>query len=179
LVCGIAVAAFRLVITPPQARFFEFLVGCMLVYLGARVLVRLAKAPRLHVHAHEHDGVKHTHLHFHLNDQEHAHQHHTFQLGGRPFIVGAVHGLAGTAAVMLLVVGAIPSFVLAVGALLVFGLGSIGGMVLMSLLLSLPMALAARRLLFLERAVRLAAGLFSLGLGLFLAWNIGFLQALP
>jgi high-affinity nickel-transport protein len=89
-----------------------------------------------------------------------------------------VHGLAGTAALMMLVVGAIPSLLVAAGYILIFGVGSIGGMALMSLVISLPVALAARRLLWLERGVRLAAGLFSLGFGLYLGWEVGVVQSL-
>jgi len=156
----------------------EFLVGCMLVVLGLNALRKLRTGPRVHIHAHEHDGIRHTHPHVHLGHADHVHEHQVLRLGGRPFVVGVVHGLAGTAAMMLLVVGAIPSLLLAAGYILVFGAGSIGGMVIMSLLLSLPVALAAKRLAVTERVTRLAAGLFSLGLGTFLAWNVGFIQAL-
>lgn len=177
-VFGLAIATFRLAISPRLAQALEFLVGCMLVLLGASVLIRLFTGETIHVHAHEHDGVAHTHLHFHLYDARHSHQHRVLRLGGKPFVVGVVHGLAGTAAVMLLLVGAIPSLLLALGTLLIFGLGSIGGMVAMSLVMSLPLALAARRVLVLERVIRLAAGLFSLGFGFFMAWNVGLVQAL-
>jgi high-affinity nickel-transport protein len=118
------------------------------------------------------------HLHFHLGEGEHAHRHKLIRLGRRPFVVGIVHGLAGTAAVMLLVVGAIPSLLLALGYVLIFGVGTIGGMTAMSLLMSVPLALAAGRLSRLEWGMRLLAGLFSLGFGVFLAWDVGFLQAL-
>ncbi len=178
VVFGTALAAFRVAVSPRVSRFLEFLVGCMLVWLGATVLVKLAKTPPVHVHTHEHDGVTHRHLHFHLGESGHVHHHHVLRLGGRPFVVGVVHGLAGTAAVMLLVVGAIPSMLLAIGYLLVFGLGTIGGMVGMSLLMSLPLALAARRALVVERIVRLASGLFSLGFGIFLAWDVGLVQSI-
>ena len=61
---------------------------------------------------------------------------------------------------------------LAVSYILIFGVGSIGGMMVMSLLMGVPLALAARRLQLLERMIRLGAGLFSLGFGLFLAWDV-------
>ncbi|MBZ5515932.1 MAG: urease accessory protein UreH [Acidobacteriia bacterium] len=178
LVFGLAVAAFRLALTPRLSQFLEFLVGCMLIFLGANVLFRLARGGALHVHRHTHDGVEHSHLHVHLGQAEHQHQHRTLRLGGRPFVVGVVHGLAGTAALMMLVVGALPSLLLAAGYILIFGVGSIGGMMVMSLLMSVPLVLAVQRLQLLERLIRVAAGLFSLGFGGYLAWDVGLIQSL-
>ena len=178
LVFGLALAAFRIVISPGVSNFLEFTVGIMLVLLGLNVFRKLAMGEAIHVHAHEHDGVRHTHAHVHLVRTDHAHEHRVLRLGGRPFVVGVVHGLAGTAALMLLVIGAIPSLLLAAGYILIFGAGSIGGMVLISLLFSLPLALATRRLASVARAVRVTAGLFSLGFGVFLAWSVGFVQTL-
>ena len=180
LVFGLAVVAFRVALTPRFTQFLEFAVGCMLIYLGANVLVKLAKGHAMHVHAHdhEHQGVAHSHLHLHLGKTEHSHEHRTLRLGGRPFLVGVVHGLAGTAALMMMVVGAIPSLILAAGYILVFGVGSIGGMVVMSLFMTLPLALATQRVRLIERVIRLAAGVFSLGFGLFLAWDVGLIQSM-
>jgi hypothetical protein len=178
LVFGLLVAAFRLALTPRLSQFLEFLVGLMLIFLGANVLFRLARGRAIHIHPHAHDGVEHTHLHVHVGRTEHEHQHRTMRLGGRPFVVGVVHGLAGTAALMMLVVGALPSLLLAAGYILIFGAGSIGGMTAMSLLMSVPLALAIERLQLVERLIRLAAGLFSLGFGGYLAWEMGLIQHL-
>jgi sulfite exporter TauE/SafE len=180
LVFGLAVAAFRLALTPRFSQLLEFIVGCMLIALGANVLTKLARGSALHVHTHTHDGIEHAHLHVHVAEprHEHQHQHRTLRLGGRPFMVGIVHGLAGTAALMMLVVGALPSLLLAAAYILIFGVGSIGGMMVMSLLMTVPLALAARRLRLLERVIRLVAGLFSLGFGSYLAWDVGLIQSL-
>ncbi|HZP00544.1 MAG TPA: urease accessory protein UreH [Terriglobia bacterium] len=178
LVFGVAIAAFRLTVPQGLSQLLEFLVGCMLILLGANVIRKLFKGQTIHIHTHEHDGSTHSHLHLHLGASEHSHRHHVLRVGGRPFVVGVVHGLAGTAAIMLLIVGAIPSLILAVGYILVFGIGSIGGMMLMSMLMSVPLALATRRLMKVERWIRLAAGLFSLGFGTFLAWDVGLIQSL-
>ena len=180
---GSLIMALRLAVTPRLTQFLEFAVGCMLVILGANVLRKLGKASAIHAHTHEHDPAErgHSHLHVHLGDAGHVHEHRVIRLGGQPFVVGIVHGLAGTAAVLLVVVGAIPSVLLALGTILIFGAGSIGGMMAMSLLMSLPLALAAGRvapLCGVERGLRLAAGAFSLGFGVFLAWNVGFVQAM-
>jgi hypothetical protein len=178
LVFGLGVAAFRLALTPRLSQFLEFLVGLMLIFLGGNVLLRLFRGGALHAHRHQHDGLEHTHLHMHLGKVEHQHQHRTLRLGGRPFVVGVVHGLAGTAALMMLVVGALPSLLLAAGYILIFGVGSIGGMAAMSLMMSAPLVLAVERLQLVERLIRLAAGLFSLGFGGYLAWEVGLIQSL-
>jgi high-affinity nickel permease len=178
LVFGMAIAAFRLAVSPRLSQVLEFLVGCMLILLGVNVLRKLAQRPAIHAHEHTHEATTHRHLHVHLNGAEHAHRHHVLRVRGRPFVVGVVHGLAGTAAVMLLVVGAIPSILLALGFILIFGIGSIGGMMTMSMLMSVPLALAAPRLVAVERAIRLAAGLFSFGFGVFLAQDVGLIQSL-
>lgn len=179
LVFGFAIAAFRLTLTPRLSQVLELAVGGMLIFLGARVLINMARGNtlQLHAHEHEHNSARHAHPHFHANTAGAAHRHH-LRRGARPFVVGVIHGLAGTGAVMLLVIGAIPSLRLAVGYILVFGVGTIGGMTVMSLLMSVPLALAASRLRLVDRFVRLSAGLFSLGFGLWLAWEVGVIQAL-
>jgi len=176
LIFGAAIVVFRLVIGERLSQFFEFAVGCMLIVLGMRVLIQLRNTEMLHTHTHTHDGTTHSHVHLHLGASGHEHAHHTVRFGKRPFVVGVVHGMAATAAVLLLVVGAIPSLLLAFGTILIFGVGTIGGMMAMSILMSLPLTLAAGRWTKVERGIRLAAGLFSLGFGVYWAWQVGFVQ---
>lgn len=178
LVFGSAIVALRLEVSGRMSQFLEFAVGCMLVILGANVLRKLARGSAIHVHTHEHDGTRHSHLHVHLGNAQHAHKHHVVRVAGKPFVVGVVHGLAGTAAVLLLVVGAIPSALLALCTIVIFGVGTIGGMMAMSMLMGVPLAYAAGRVNAVERVLRFTAGAFSLGFGLFLAWDVGFIQAL-
>jgi high-affinity nickel permease len=178
LVFGAAIVALKLVITERMSQFLEFAVGLMLIVLGANVLRKMMRQTAIHVHTHEHDGTRHSHLHVHLADAKHEHKHHVIRVAGRPFVVGVVHGLAGTAAVLLLVVGAIPSALLALGTIIIFGVGTIGGMMAMSVLMSVPLVYAAGRVNMVERILRFIAGAFSLGFGVFLAWDVGFLQAL-
>ena len=180
LAFGGAVVAFRIVLSPELAAYLELAVAAVLIFLGANVLRELWKnRPVLHLHRHEHDGALHTHLHVHRRSEEHTaqhvHRHHLLRLGRKPFLVGIVHGMAGTAALMLLVVGVIPSALLAVFYILIFGLGSIGGMVLISALMSLPLAMAGKRIRSAERVLRFSAGCFSIAFGLFLVWRAGIL----
>lgn len=100
------------------------------------------------------------------------------RVGRRPYLVGLVHGMAGSAALMLLVLTTIPGPWMALLYVLLFGFGSVGGMLLMSVLLSLPLRFTARRLGGMVGHVRLAAGLASAAFGLFLAWQIGYVEGL-
>ncbi|MCZ6515671.1 MAG: hypothetical protein O6850_07395 [Acidobacteria bacterium] len=185
LAFGGAVVAFRIVLSPELTGYLELAVAAVLIFLGANVLSDLwpdlwKRRPVLHLHRHEHDGVLHTHLHVHRRSEEHTaqhqHRHHLLRLGRKPFLVGIVHGMGGTAALVLLVVGVIPSALLAVFYILIFGLGSIGGMVLISALMSLPLALAGKRIRSAERVLRFSAGCFSIAFGLFLVWRAGIFE---
>lgn len=178
LVFGSVIVALRLAVSERVSQTLEFAVGIMLIILGINALRKVSRSAAIHVHTHEHGGMRHSHLHVHLGDSGHAHQHRLLRVAGKPFLVGIVHGLAGTAAVLLLVVGAIPSALLALGVLLIFGVGTIGGMMAMSVLMSVPLAFAAGRVKTVERALRSTAGAFSLAFGVFLAWDVGLIQTL-
>lgn len=161
----------------------ELCVALMIVLLGTRVLYLVLRRRRdVHVHAHTHGGRTHTHLHFHGPSDAHAaddthavsHSRHRGFRGWRPVVVGAVHGLAGSAALTLLVLTEVMrggSRLLGFAYLLIFGVGSIGGMLLMSALIGLPFALTAARFRSIDTPVRLLAGCFSVAFGLYYAWQ--------
>jgi ABC-type nickel/cobalt efflux system permease component RcnA len=153
--------------------YLETPVAVMLVALGVAAIWRAVRDGgwKIHTHTHHHDQSQHSHVHVHSN-QHHEHRHHLIRLGRRPFLVGVVHGLAGSAVITLAVVAAIPSVTLGFLWLLVFGIGTIGGMLLMSAAISLPFILTARRFSAINGAIRLLAGLFSIALGLLIAWEI-------
>jgi|SRR5579884_3081317 len=146
LLVGIAMIAFKLAFTPVIGLSLEMTVAVMLVVLG---VANLFASPTAHDHVHVHAG--------------HA----------RPFAVGVVHGLAGSAAATLLIVPLIPDARWAVIYLLVFGLGTIVGMALITLAIAAPAAFAAARVGSLQRNIRLAAGTLSFAFGLYLTWKIG------
>jgi len=106
------------------------------------------------------------------------HSHHGLSVGVRPLIVGLVHGLAGSAALMLLVLARISSPVVGLFYILVFGIGSIGGMMIMSAMFAFPTRLTASRFNQANLALRGLAGLFSLSFGLMMIYRIGFLNHL-
>jgi ABC-type nickel/cobalt efflux system permease component RcnA len=155
----------------------ELCAALMLIALGANVLYRLLRGGRLHFHEHTHGNRRHVHPHIH-DDQDHKPEnnpltHHGLRLSVRPLIIGIIHGLAGSAALMLSVLATIESTVLAFAYIVIFGIGSIGGMMVMSLVLSLPARLTANHLVPAHLAISAISGFFSLGLGLFLVYEIG------
>jgi ABC-type nickel/cobalt efflux system permease component RcnA len=174
LAAGIAVILLHVEISERVALVLEFCVALMLIGLGANALRKLARGAHVHLHAHEHHGYVHFHPHIHDGQPEpSAHTHHGLHLGLRPLLVGMVHGLAGSAALMLLVLSTIPSPVLGLAYVAAFGAGSIGGMLLMSALVALPARLTAARFSRAHLAVRTAAAFASLACGLFMAYEIG------
>ena len=96
----------------------------------------------------------------------------------RPFAVGVVHGLAGSAAATLLVLPLIDDARWAVLYLLVFGFGTIVGMAVRTIAIAAPAALASKRVAGLQRVVRFASGAVSLCFGLYLSWRVGYVDGL-
>lgn len=96
----------------------------------------------------------------------------------RPFIVGAVHGMAGSAAATLLILPLIDDVRWALLYLGVFGAGTIAGMAMVTTAIAAPAAYAGERLAGLQRGIRLASGVVSLGFGAYLGYRIGFIDGL-
>ena len=165
---GALVILFKFQISESLEAKLEAAVGAMLILLGINALRKLSQASKVHVHSHEHDGHKHVHIHTHEKGTAEVSHH---RLSPRSVIVGMVHGLAGSAALMLLVVPTISSSFVALLYILIFGIGSIGGMMAMSFLICLPFHFTAGRFNVLNRGIRLIAGIFSLGLGLTIVYE--------
>jgi sulfite exporter TauE/SafE len=172
-IVGMLVIGLRVTIPPRLGSGLELLVALMLVILGVNVLRKSFGAERVHLHTHSHNPETHTHFHVHENPkQDHGHG-HPFKAMRRPFIVGMVHGLAGSAALMLLVLSTIESPLGGLLYIVIFGLGSVGGMLLLSGIISLPFILTAQRFSLMNRWIRVIAGVASVGFGLFLVWEVG------
>jgi hypothetical protein len=179
IIAGVAVILFHFRIGERTGRMLEFAVGLMLVALGTNALRKLARGGHLHLHVHRHGARAHIHPHIHDGSPEtERHTHHGLGLGPRPLLVGMIHGLAGSAALMLLVLSTISSPLVGLLYIIIFGIGSVGGMMLMSALFGLPVYLTAARFTRVNLAVRGLAGLFSLSLGLFMVYEIGFVGGL-
>jgi hypothetical protein len=105
-----------------------------------------------------------------VHDAETAvvHDHpHVLNIGLRSFLIGMVHGLAGTGGLMILVIAAAPSFIAGSIYILLFGFGSIGGMLILSSLISVPFVLSGRFFQAINRGLQFVAALLSIALGLF------------
>ncbi|MEO8181013.1 MAG: high-affinity nickel-transport family protein [Deltaproteobacteria bacterium] len=185
LLVGGAIILFGIVIPPRLGLGMELSVALMLVVLGAlnvRSVLRDAReiagrGPWRLGHSHAALGARrHSHAH------EHGHPRPAVSEWGagrlRPLFVGIVHGLAGSAAVALLVLGAINDATLALAYLLVFGGGTIAGMVLITTALAVPLAAAAERFVGFQRLLGVATGLASLIFGAVLVYQIGFVDGL-
>jgi len=171
---GLIVIGLRVTIPPRLALGLEFLVALMLTLLGLKILWRSFGIEKIHLHSHAHNPETHAHFHVHENPgQDHGHT-HPFKSMRKPFVVGMVHGLAGSAALMLLVLSTIPSALAGVAYIVVFGIGSVGGMLLLSGLVGLPFILTAQRFSRMNRWIKVAAGVASMLFGLHLGWDIGF-----
>jgi high-affinity nickel-transport protein len=96
----------------------------------------------------------------------------------RPVMVGFVHGLAGSAFVAMLVLGAIPSPVVGLLYLLVFGVGTVAGMSLITTMIAIPSAYSLAKFTNVQRYLQLASGAVSVGLGIFLAHDVGIVNGL-
>jgi len=152
------------------ARWLEFAVGAMLVVLGADVLRRFVRE-RIHYHLHRHaDGKSHFHAHSHRGEVDHDpghHDHaHTRALQRRALYIGLMHGMAGSAALILLTLQQFTSPVTGLIYVGLFGLGSILGMVLLSLVIAVPMRRVSTGLTFAHNVLQCVIGLGTVGLGI-------------
>jgi ABC-type nickel/cobalt efflux system permease component RcnA len=196
IVVGVFVLALRVAIPERVSNWLEFGVALMIIGLGALALVRALRGRReVHIHQHSHDNLTHAHIHFHEHGSDHLlkaaahqagepsalnpnesksepHDHAISRVGWKPFLVGAMHGLAGSAALTLLVLTQIKSAALGLLYLAIFGLGSIVGMLLMSGLIGLPFALSARRLSGAGFGLQTIAGALSIAFGLWYAYQL-------
>jgi cytochrome c biogenesis protein CcdA len=161
------------------ARPIESAVGVMLIGLGTHVLWRLWR-DRVHFHSHRHgDGTRHIHLHSHAGESvshassAHAHAHvHVDRFRWRTLLVGLMHGMAGSAALLVLAVSQAASPATAVAYVLLFGLGSMLGMGALSAVIAVPLAVSARWLTWANRGLQGAVGVVTIAVGVGTIWGV-------
>lgn len=160
------------------ATALEFAVGVMLIGLGSQLLARLWR-DRVHFHTHDHgDGIKHFHAHSHkgenqphdLNKHQHRHREH---LPWRSFGVGLMHGLAGSAALVLLASTSVSTPFWSLAYIAVFGIGSIVGMIVLSAIIAVPLSYTARSLTWANHGLQLVIGLFTVTIGTMISHGSG------
>lgn len=173
---GGVVLAAGVMVPVRVAEGLELAVGVMLVVLGVDVLYRLRRK-RVHFHEHHHaDEVAHVHAHSHYRDDgphdpmHHEHP-HARAIATRALFVGMMHGLAGSAALVLLGLEALHAPGLVFAYIVVFGLGSILGMLLLSAAIAVPLRLSMRHFSGVHRALSAIVGLATLVLGVYVIFG--------
>ena len=166
---GFTILGLKIAVPEKLVLSFEFLVGLVLIALGADVMRKIRKQ-KIHIHEHVHDDTVHAHFHSHEASDTHDHRH-------RSFLVGMVHGLAGSGALVLLALTTAQNTWQGLGFILIFGAGSVVGMMLMSMAISVPVRFAAeyRRL---ANLVAVLAGSASIIVGIATLYDIGFIKHL-
>ncbi len=162
--------------TIPQtiASILELIVGFALLWLAVDVLRRVYRQ-RIHIHPHTHDdGTVHTHAHSHHELESHNHLHRSFPF--RALFIGLLHGMAGSAALILIVLQSAVSFWSGVAYIILFGAGSIIGMAVLSLVICVPLRWSCTRSSALINGIQLCAGLVAAVIGIHLIYEVGYVD---
>jgi len=177
LIVGGAALLLKTTIPVQFAIGLEMMVGVMLVGLGAHVIYRLRR-DRVHFHRHSHqDGIEHIHIHSHQHDTtphtpaKHRHV-HPDRTAWRTLLVGVMHGMAGSAAIILTTAATLNSAPLGLFYIAVFGAGSILGMAAISLLMSLVL-IPVRALKRLNNGLHYFIGMATMSVGLYVVVSSG------
>ncbi|CCQ72956.1 urease accessory protein [Magnetospira sp. QH-2] len=178
LAVTMAVILADAVIDDTLAGWLEFAVGLMLVGLGGHVLYRLIR-DRIHFHIHRHRGGKvHTHAHSHAGEGQaheaspHTHE-HPRMAPVKALAIGMMHGMAGSAAMLVLAASVLTDAWSGLLYVALFGVGSMLGMALFSVAIAVPLAWSARFLTVANSGLQAAIGLVTIGLGLSIAHEMG------
>lgn len=171
MLIGFFILLFGLSIPEKVAIGLEAIVGLMLIVLGS-INLKVGYLEKFHLHKHQHDSHEHIHLHGHEegnkpHDHEHSHSHNL-----KALVVGSVHGIAGSAALMLVVVATIKSTLMGLFYIAVFGVGSIMGMAIFSLIIGLPISIANNKLSGISRYITMGSGLFSVIIGFLFIFDV-------
>ncbi|MBI5613291.1 high-affinity nickel-transport family protein [Candidatus Gottesmanbacteria bacterium] len=188
---GSLIIIFHIVIPPRIGLTLEFFVAIALIVLGIMSLTgiletitqKLTHGTHTHIHLFSH----HPHIHMHEHESptmpEESGKTITLKPGifdrlgayqiFRPLVVELIHGLAGSAAIALLILGSISNPLVALVYLLIFGIGTIIGMMMITTAIGLPIVFSLKRFTSLHKSITIISGIISLSFGLFLAYEIG------
>ena len=174
LALGGTCVVLGLVVPDPMSRLLEGAVGVMLVALGVAVFVRMRRQG-IHLHVHEHaDGRVHAHPHAHdgARGHEHAHGRRPERRSLKTLAVGALHGMAGSAALVLLVGSSARSPLVGLLYIAAFGLGATCGMTALAATIALPLGRSQRGRASLYRSFCGLAGVTSIAVGAHVVWLV-------
>ena len=190
LLVGAVVLWSDTMIPEQMAHGLEMAVGALMIVLGLDVL-RRAWRDKVHFHLHQHkDGTQHFHAHSHHDqpqnfrlapfiqpqlglEYKHGHHNHSHKKDWplRALFMGIIHGMAGSAALILLFVDQVDSISTGLAYITIFGLGSILGMFVFSLVISVPLGMTAKKLTRVHTGLQFSIGVVTsaLGVGLLVA----------
>lgn len=163
LLVSMLIFVFSLSIPPEVFSNLELVVGMMLVFLGISIYVNKKLFRKDHEHPHVHDdGTIHTHQHDHVKEHSHGH---------KSYIIGCIHGLAGSGALVVLALSTLSDVQIILSFVLVFGVGSILGMMIVSGAIGLPFAISTHSEKI-HKALRFVVGAISITIGLDILYNV-------
>ncbi|MEH7546840.1 urease accessory protein UreH domain-containing protein [Neobacillus vireti] len=174
-IIGVILILMKGEIPEKWAMSLEFLVGIMLVYLG---LTTLLSFKNIHLHQHEHDGDEHKHLHSHSHSGKHQHKHQHQNVSYlKSLFIGLVHGLAGSGAMVLLTMSTVKSVWEAAVYILIFGAGTILGMLFFTTIIGIPFVFSAKKRVLNQTLTRLT-GVISIAFGMYYMYNLAVTEGL-
>lgn len=176
LVVGVTLLLLKQEIPAGWQMSLEFAVGIMLVALGANSLYAYRRGG-VHVHEHQHDGTVHRHFHTHREGELHEHRHSRRFFYIKSMLIGFVHGLAGSGAMLLLTMETVESVGQAAAYISVFGVGTVFGMLLCSTAIGLPFLLSSAKPAA-QRGLTTVTGAVSTLFGVYYMYDLGVTQGL-
>ena len=169
-IIGIILILMKGEIPEKWAMSLEFLVGIMLVYLGVKTILSFKS---IHIHNHQYDGDDHKHVHSHQNSGEHKHKHqHQNVTYLESMLIGLVHGLAGSGAMVLLTMSTVKSIGEAAIYILIFGAGTVIGMLFFTTIIGIPFVLS-KKSKTISRPLGIVTGVISTVFGVYYMYNLG------
>lgn len=174
-IVGIFVILLKGDIPETWAMSLEFLVGIMLVYLGISSIISFRN---IHIHKHDHDGELHKHVHAHPHEGGHHHKHKHKQASYlKSVIIGSIHGLAGSAAMILLTMSTADTVLEGAIYILVFGAGTIVGMLFFTTIIGIPFVLSSKKTNVNKYLIQIT-GCISTAFGFYYMYNLGITEGL-
>ncbi|OKL35346.1 sulfite exporter TauE/SafE family protein [Domibacillus mangrovi] len=157
------------------AMSLEFLVGIMLVYLGITTILSFKN---IHTHEHEHHGEEHKHIHSHEHGGKHEHKHrHKNGTYLKSLLIGLVHGLAGSGAMILLTMSTVKSVWEGAIYILIFGAGTVVGMLFFTTMIGIPFVFSAKKI-SMNKTLTQITGVVSTVFGIYYMYNLGVIEGL-